>query len=286
MGTFVRLLPRLLFLGVAAVALLVLAGRERSAHADAPPPVTSPELTEPSLPPVTAPSLPAPPPPPAPPPIAAPSLPPAITPSLPAPAIPSIAAPAPAAPSVGGTELPTPPVPAPPGVPDVDPETLSPVVGLLPTAPALPEVPDVAPPLPGLPDLSSVPAVPHAPTPLDRVLELSATPAPNAPVPVNAPDRSPPVPLAEPAPSRLVPREPGGMLVSVDVGFTPARGPPTDAPGSPHACRGGGSPHPTGADQAAFLAPATGDASRRAGLLAEARAYLSTLLRDPLLRPD
>src|SRR5947209_8366193 len=141
-----------------------------------------------------------------------------------------------------------------------------------PAAPASPSVPS-----PELPD----PAIP-----LDGVLELSAAPAPATPVPADALDRAPSVPVAGPAPSRVELAATGEPLAGIDVGFLPARGPPTEAPGSPHPCPGGGSPHPTPADPAAHLSPGVDRASRRTGLLADARVYASTLLRDPLLRPD
>jgi hypothetical protein len=187
---------------------------------------------------------------------------------------------------------PTPPGPAVPAVPD------PPALPGLPEVPAppsvdsgavtgvvgpLPNVPEVAPPEPVLPDL---PAVPDVPTPLERVLDLGATPTTDAPAPANAPDRAPSTLLSEPTASRLDPRDAVGMLVAVDVALAPARGPPPELPGPPHPCPGGGTPHPTRTDPAAFLDPATDDASRRAESLAEARAYASTSLRDPLLRPD
>jgi hypothetical protein len=147
----------------------------------------------------------------------------------------------------------------------------------------LPDVPEVSPPDPALPDLSELP---DPALPLDGVLELSAAPAPAAPAPADALDRAPSVPVADPAPSRVELVEVGELLAGIDVGFPPARAPPTETPGSPHPCPGGGSPHPTRADPAAYLSPGADHASRRAGLLAEARVYASTLLRDPLLRPD
>jgi hypothetical protein len=147
-------------------------------------------------------------------------------------------------------------------------------------------MPEVAPPEPFLPDLPAVPDVPDVPMPLDRVLELGAAPGPDAPAPANAPDRASSTQLPEPMSSRFAPGEIGGFVFGGDMGFAPARAPPDDTPGPPHPCPGGGSPHPTRADPVAFPDPATDDASRRAGLLAEARAYASTSLRDPLLRPD
>lgn len=288
MRTFVRLLLRLLFVGVAAAALLALAERGRSAHADALPPITTPTLpAAPAPSPPTTPSLPAPPPLPAPPtpPVTAPTAP--APPSLPAPTLPSSPVPAlPALPSVDAPAPPAAPTPALPGVPDVpgaptvDSGSVTGITG------PLPSVPDVAPSEPLLPDLPAVPAVPDLPTPLDRVLELAAAPVPGPPAPAGTADHAPTTPVAEPAPARFDPFEAGSFLVGVDTGLTPARGPPAEAPGSPHPCPGGGSSHPNRTDPAAFLHPATDDASRRAGSLAEARAYASTLLRDPLLRPD
>jgi len=292
MKTFVRLLPRLLLLGVAA-ALLVLAERGRTAHADALPSITTPAPpAAPALPLPTTPSLAPPPLPPGPPPVIAPTAP--APPPLPAPTVPSPPVPTlPPLPSVAAPAPPDAPAPAPtalpglPGAPDVpapppvDPGMLTAIMG------PLPGVPDVAPPDPLLPDLPTVPDLPRVPTPLDRVLELvGVVPAADAPALVNGADRAPSTLVATPAPSRLDPRQPGGFLVALDLSFAPARGPPANAPGSPHPCPAGGSSHPTRADPAAFVDPATGDASCRAGSLAEARAYASTSPRDPLLRPD
>jgi len=153
----------------------------------------------------------------------------------------------------------------------------------LPNVPDVPGVPEVSAPAAALPDL---PELPDPAIPLDGVLELSAAPAPAAPVPADALDRAPSVPVADPAPSRVELAETGELLAGIDVGFPPARGPPIEAPGSPHPCPGGGSPHPTRADPVAYLSPGADHASRRAALLADARVYASTLLRDPLLRPD
>jgi hypothetical protein len=147
----------------------------------------------------------------------------------------------------------------------------------------LPDVPEVSPPEAALSDLAEL----TAPViPLNGVLDLSAAPAPAPSAPPDALDRAPSVPAADPAPSRVELAETAELLAGIDVGFPPARGPPTETPGSPHPCPGGGSPHPTRADPAAYLSPGVDHASRRAGMLAEARAYASTLLRDPLLRPD
>jgi hypothetical protein len=121
---------------------------------------------------------------------------------------------------------------------------------------------------------------------LDRVLELGATPAPDAPAPADTPDRGPSQLLADPPAWRVAIGDAFGALFGAEITLAPARGPPGEAPGPPHPCPGGGSPHPTRSDPVALLDPAADDASRRAGLLAEARAYASTLLRDPLLRPD
>jgi hypothetical protein len=145
----------------------------------------------------------------------------------------------------------------------------------------LPNVPEVSAPDATVPNL---PELPGPAIPLNG--ELSAAAAPAAPVPTDALDRAPSVPVADPAPSRVELAETGEQLADIDVDFPPARGPPIEAPGSPHPCPGGGSPHPTRADPAAYLSPGADHASRRAALLAEARVYASTLLRDPLLRPD
>jgi hypothetical protein len=282
MRAFVRLLPRLLFLAVAAAALLVLAERARSAHADALPPITAPAPPEaPSLSPTPLPSLPAPPPV-TPPSLSAPSPLPALPspPVLTAPTLPGVIVPAlpgvPTPPDLTGA----PAAPEVPGAPAVDPESVTGILG------PLPGVPEVAPPEPLLPDLPAVPEVPDVPVPLDRVLELGATPAPDAPAPANAPDRAPAQLLADPSASRADARDVFPVVFGGEVGIAPARGPPVGAPGSPHPCPGGGSSHPNRTDPAAFLDPAADEASRRAGSLAEARAYASTLLRDPLLRPD
>lgn len=147
----------------------------------------------------------------------------------------------------------------------------------------MPDVPEVSAPDAALPDL---PELPDSAIALGSALELSAAPAPATPVPADALDRAPSVPVADPAPSHVASAESGELLAGIDFGFPPARAPPTEAPGSPHPCPGGGSPHPTRADPAAYLSPGADHASRRAGMLAEARVYASTLLRDPLLRPD
>ena len=123
--------------------------------------------------------------------------------------------------------------------------------------------------------------------PLEGLLGRTESPAPQvAPAPVNALDGAPSVPAPDPAPSRVAPVEPGGFLPAVDFGFPAARGPPRDAPGSPHPSPSGGSTHSTRTEPAALLPPGADAASRRAGLLGEARAYASALLRDPLVRPD
>ncbi len=279
MRTFVRLLPRLLLLGVAAAALLVLAERERSAHADALPPITPPELpTVPPPPPVAPPTLPEPP---ALPPVTAPA--PPVVPSITVP-VPPISTPAPPTVPPGGLPAPAEPdppaapdVPAGPGVPGIDPGPLTGIVG------PLPDVPEVSTPEPLLPEL---PEIPDPAIPLPGVLDLLSAPAPTAPLPADAPGLAPSVPVPGPAPSRVDPTEIGGSIVGIEVGVVTARAPPTEVPGSPRPCPGGGSPRPTRTDPAAFPAPGTVEATRRAGLLAEARAYASALLRDPLLRPD
>ena len=273
-------------LGVAGGALLVLAERAQDAQAqtiDPPAAPTVPAVPPPDLPPVSAPPAPSPPP------VPGLALPPAPSPppALPLPAPPALTIPAVAAPEV---PAPVPPVvvpapdvpgaPAAPDIPGIDPGRVTGPVG------PLPDVPEVSPPEATLPELPELPEVPDPTVPLGTVLDLSVTPAPAAPAPVNAPDRAPPVSVPDPAPSRAVVVETGGPLAGTDFGFPPARGPPADVPGSPRPCPGGGSTHPTRADPAALLSPGADDASRQAGLLAEARAYASALLRDPLLRPD
>src|SRR2546421_451400 len=134
-----------------------------------------------------------------------------------------------AAPTVPAVELPpvtTPPATTPPA----------------PALPPAPELPPIAPPTIPIP----APTAPTTPAiPLDGVLGLSAAPAPAAPVPADALDRAPSVPVADPAPSRVELVETGELLPAIGVGFPPARAPPSDVPGSPHQCPGGGSPHPT-----------------------------------------
>ena len=192
-------------------------------------------------------------------------------------------------PAVWVAELPSPVPPAVPSAPEVPGVPTAPRVpgidagGVAGNVGPLPDVPEVSPPDPALPDLSELP---NPAIPLDGVLELSAAPAPAAPVPADALDRAPSVPVADPAPSRVELVETGELLAGIDVGFPPARAPPIGTPGPPHPCPGGGSSHPTRADPVAYLSPGADHASRRAGLLAEARVYASTLLRDPLLRPD
>lgn len=290
MRAFVRLLPRLLLLAFAAAALLVLAERERSAHADALPPRTTPgPSADPAPPPFTTPPPPAPPPRPphlvvAPP--SPPQLPVPTPPSPPIPTLPTLppvdtpappGSPVPAPPELGGL----PGVPEAPGTPFVDAGGLTGIAGPLA---GMPEVEAPEPPL--LPELPAVPDVPNVPPPLDRVLELVAAPASGAPAPAGVPDRPPSTLVSQPAPWRVDPGVAIGVLVDVDAGLAPARAPPDGASGSAHPCPGGGSPHPTRTDPAAFPDPATRGASRGAGLLAEARVYTSTSLRDPLLRPD
>jgi hypothetical protein len=266
-------------LGVVGGALLVLADRAQDAQAqtlDPPAAPTIPAVPPLDLPPVTAPPT-------APPPVPEPALPP--TPNVP-PALPLPAPTLPTAPAVAAPEVPAPvpPVvppapdvpgaPAAPGIPGLDPHHVTGTVG------PLPDVPEVSPPDATLPEL------PDPVVPLDGLLDLSAAPPPAAPAPVNAPDLAPSVTVPDAARSRIALVETAGRLAGIDIGLPPARAPPPDAPGSPHPCPGGGSTHPTRADPAGLLPPGTDDASRRAGLLAEARAYASALLRDPLLRPD
>ena len=297
MRTIVRVLPRLVLLGVAGGALLVLAERAQEAHAqasDPPAAPASPSVPSADLPPVTTPP-PTTPPAPAPPPVPeAPAPPPTVPPAVPVPtptapttpAIPGVTA-VPEVPAPGPAPVPSAPdipgVPAAPGIPGID---TGRVVGPLPNVPDVPdvpEVPEVSTPATELPEL---PELPDPAIPPDGVLGLSAAPAPATPVPADALDRAPSVPVAGTAPSRVEFAETGEPLAGIDVGFPPARGPPTEAPGSPHPCPGGGSPHLTRADPAAYLSPGVDRASRRTGLLADARVYASTLLRDPLLRPD
>src|SRR5438445_235084 len=119
------------------------------------------------------------------------------------------------------------------------------------------------------------PAVPGSPSIPSVDLPPVTTPPPTTP-PAPAP---PPVPSPSLPPAPTVPPAPA-LPPSVPLPAMPA------LPGSPHPGPGGGAPHPTRADPAAYLSPGADHASRRAGLLAEARVYASTLLRDPLLRPD
>ena len=284
----------MVLLGVAGGALLVLAERAQAAHAQTPDPPAapaSPSVPAPDLPPVTTPP-PTTPPAPAPPPVPEPPPPPA-PPTVPLPT--STAPTTPALPGVPSGTLPEVPapglpvvpsalqpaaVPVAPGVPGID---AGRTVGAVGNGGALPDVPEVSPTEAAFPDLSELP---DPAIPLNGVLDLSAAPAPAAPVPTDALDRAPSVPVAQPAPSHVELAETGELLQGSDFGFAPARAPPTDPPGSPHPSPGGASPHPTRADPAAYLSPGADQAARRAGLLAEARVYASTLLRDPLLRPD
>ena len=291
MRTIVRVLPRLVLLGVAGGVLLVLAERAQAAHAQTPDPPAapaSPSVPAPDLPPVTTPPpttppAPAPPPVPEPPPPPAPPTVPLPTSTAPTtPALPGVPSgtlpevPAPGLPVVPSAPQP-PAVPVAPGVPGID---AGRTVGAVGNGGALPEV---SPTEAAFPDLSELP---DPAIPLNGVLDLSAAPAPAAPVPTDALDRAPSVPVAQPAPSHVELAETGELLQGSDFGFAPARAPPTDPPGSPHPSPGGASPHPTRGDPAAYLSPGADQAARRAGLLAEARVYASTLLRDPLLRPD
>ncbi|HKH25858.1 MAG TPA: hypothetical protein VKB11_01840 [Acidimicrobiia bacterium] len=291
MRTIVRVLPRLVVLGAAGGALLVLAQRAQDANAQVPDPPAVPSVPAPDLPPVGAPPVPELPPVPAPTLPPAPDLPPApaVPPSLPLPAppVPTVpAVPAPELPGIPSPALPDAPgTPAPPAVPGFDPGDVTGAVA------PLPEVPAVSPPdasLAELPEPPDLPELPDPAAPLDGVLELTAAPIPAPPGRADSPARAPSTPVADPAPSRAGITGTGtdGAIGGVDVGFAPARAPPTEVPGSPHPCPGGGSTQPTRADPAAFLPPGADAASRRAGLLAEARAYASALIRDPLLRPD
>jgi hypothetical protein len=274
MRTFVRLLPRLLLLGVAATALLVLAGRERPAHAEAIPPVTPPLPASPAPGPSLEATVPALSPPPG------PTLPLPTLPTVPAP--PSLHAPPPLPPSPApaSPEPPDPPVLRALGAPAPDPAGLTGAVG------PLSEVPEVVSPELVLPDLAPVTELLDLPTLLGRVVELVAAPALPAPTPANAPDRARAAPRIEPAASRVDVPETSAAPTGVDVGAAPARGPPPEPPGSLHPCSGGGAPYPTRAEPGMFSQRAAHDMSWRGGLLAEARAFGSTLLREPLLRPD
>lgn len=267
----------------------MLAERAQDAHAQAPEPPATPAIPAfpaPDLPPPSAPPASVPPSVPALPSVPVPVLPPApnIPPAMPLP-LPSRPA-APAVPPATGPDVPgvppaaLPDAPAAPDVPGVDPGLVTDAVG------PLPDVPEVEPPEPSLPDLPELPELPDPVVPLDGVLDLGSAPVPQAPAPADTPDGAPSTPVADPAPTRARFTGTDIALGGFDVGFVLARAPPTEEPGSPHPCPGGGFTHPTRADPAAFLSPGADAASRRAGLLAEARAYASALIRDPLLRPD
>jgi len=189
------------------------------------------------------------------------------------------------APAPGPAPVPSGPdilgAPAVPGTPVMHAGRVVATVAPLPNLPNVPDVPEVSPDA----ALRDLPELPDPAIALDGVLELSAAPAPAVPVAADALDRAPSVPVADPAPSRVELAETGEPLAGIEVGFPPARDPPTEAPGSLHPCPGGGSLHPTRADTAAYLSSGADHASRRAELPADARVYASTLLRDPLLRP-
>ena len=153
-----------------------------------------------------------------------------------------------------------------PDIPGIDPGRVTGTVG------PLAAVPEISPPEATLPDLPELPEVPDPAMPFEGLFDLSAAPAPAVPAPVNAPDRAPSVPVPDPAPSRLALVETGGLLAGIDFGVPPARGPPTEVPGSPHPCPRGGSTHPTRVDEAALLPPGADESSRQPALLAEARA--------------
>jgi hypothetical protein len=175
-----------------------------------------------------------------------------------------------------------------PRTPDVDPGGVVWSVGPLPVAPSV-SAPDAA--LPELPELAQSPLT-------DGLLPpVPPDPAPAAPEPIGAgvfPDSPLPttgaaVPAAAvvpPAPeqSGFAPLDAGAVFAVFASGSAPARAPPTGAPLRP--CGGSGTPHSSRGDPVGSPPSGADLAIRRAGLLADSRSYASTLILDPVLRPD
>jgi hypothetical protein len=278
MRTIVRLLPRLLVLGVAAGALFLVLDRARPAHA-VDPPVGGDTIGLPPAP--ELPAVPAPAPAPSiPPPPQAPTLP-----EVPAPALPVVATapgglvpgsppPLPPAPP-GGPTVPTPVWPAAPEVPGVDLAKVTRALGPLPEVPSLVAL---------APELTELPALPDEAPPLKGLLDLVAAPPAAPPSPVFA-DSAPAAPAPELDASRVGLSDPRWLDLVLGEGRAPARAPPTQRPSPLHPCPSGATSRGC-ADPARLLPPGADDAARRAGLFADARAYVSALLFDPLLRPD
>ena len=286
MRTIVRLLARLAVLGVAAGALFFVLDRARPADAIDPP------IGGDTIPELPAADLPAPAPPPAPslspppavplPAVPAPAVPalPALTavPAVPDGLVPAITAPAPAPPE-GAPDAPAPPAspaPTPPQIPGVDVEKITRAVG------PLPAVPSVSAPEAELPEL---PALPDEVPPLQGLLDVVAV-TPYAPAPEVALDRAPTVAAPEPARSRAEVFDTGWTIPAFALAHAPARAPPPPPQPPFRSCPGGGTSHTSRADWAGSLPSGTDDATRRAALFADARSYASTLLLDPVLRPD
>jgi hypothetical protein len=253
MGTIVRLLPRLLLLGVAGAALLILADRAQEANAQAPAPPSVANLP-PDLPPGHAPALHE-------------QLP--ITSSAP----PTIPVTLPAASSARSlADLPV--LPAVPGLPD------------LPDLPDLPPLPDL-PTAPRLPDLPITSSASPTPTTLaDGVLGLGGAPKPAVPAATDAPFRAPSAPTDRLSPASVPSTDAGAIPAGRDIEVVAARAPPNETAPAPHPCPDGSTPHSTDGDQAGFLLSGVDDASTGAQSFDAARSCASALPRDPLLRPD
>ncbi len=290
MRTIVRLLPRLVMLGIAAGALFFVLDRVRPAHAvdppvgedaipeppaadlPAPPPPTAPSVSAPPtvpLPAVPAPFLPTPP--------ALPAVP--AVPAVPDGLVPGITAPAPAVPD---GLVPAAPAPAPPPTPEIPAIDVEKVTRALGPVPSVPSVPSVSAPEAELPQL---PALSDELPPVRALLDLVAV-TPSTPAPVIALGRLTTVAVPEPARSGVGLFDTGWTIPVLDLAHAPARAPPPPPQSPIHSCPGGGTSHTSRTEWAGSLPSGADDASRRAALLADARSYASTLLLDPVLRPD
>jgi len=175
-------------------------------------------------------------------------------------------------PDVPATQAPT----LPDG-PSVDRNTLSPPLGDAPQLTAVPPLPDLPwPPSPLTPDLASEPPPPD-PAGIAAAL-------PDAPYSVLSPYLAPAAVLTVPGePSTLAPPTAAGVLPLFDDASTPARAPPAQLP--LHPCPHGDTKHPSFGDSAVARSPCGNDAPLRDRLPADARAYASSSVLDPLLRP-
>jgi hypothetical protein len=176
----------------------------------------------------------------------------------------------------GTPATPTPALPV--VVPTIDVNALTAVVGGVPQLPAVSA-------LAALP--SSPPPVTPEPSPDPQRPEPAQVAAslPEAPGSLASPHLAPaavlPVPAAQ---STLVPTTAAGTFPLFDDSSTPVRAPPGQLP--VHPCPHGDTPHLSSADAAVVLTPCGNDAPLRTHLRADARAYASSSLVDPLLRPD